>query len=65
LIYFKCNIELKYILLNQIMEENEERNKIVHKYKRGRNELLKKEIDEWEDPQFEIYHVTDRYGFIQ
>jgi len=23
------------------------------------------EIDEWEDPELEVYHVTDRYGFIQ
>jgi len=23
------------------------------------------EIDQWEDPTFEVYHVTDRYGFIQ
>jgi len=23
------------------------------------------EIDEWEDPEFEVYHVTDRFGFIQ
>jgi len=23
------------------------------------------EIDQWEDPAFEVYHVTDRYGFIQ
>jgi len=23
------------------------------------------EIDEWEDPEFEVYHITDRYGFIQ
>lgn len=22
------------------------------------------EIDDWEDPQLELYHVTDRYGFI-
>jgi len=22
-------------------------------------------IDPWEDPQFEVYHTTDRYGFIQ
>ena len=23
------------------------------------------QIDPWEDPAFEVYHVTDRYGFIQ
>jgi len=22
-------------------------------------------IDPWEDPSFDIYHTTDRYGFIQ
>jgi len=23
------------------------------------------DIDPWEDPSFDIYHTTDRYGFIQ
>lgn len=23
------------------------------------------QIDAWEDPRFEVYHVTDRFGFIQ
>lgn len=23
------------------------------------------EIDPWEDPAFEVYHVLDRWGFIQ
>jgi len=23
------------------------------------------QIDPWEDPSLEVYHVTDRYGFIQ
>ena len=23
------------------------------------------QIDPWEDPTFEVYAVTDRYGFIQ
>ncbi|CAG2161966.1 unnamed protein product [Oppiella nova] len=46
------------------MEEKEEKDIIVLKYKRGRDQLSAKEIDEWEDPQYEIYHVTDRYGFI-
>ena len=22
------------------------------------------QIDEWEDPKYELYHLTDRYGFI-
>ncbi|CAG2115921.1 unnamed protein product, partial [Medioppia subpectinata] len=46
------------------MEEREEKEIIVQKYQRGRDQLSAKEIDEWEDPQYEIYHVTDRYGFI-
>jgi len=25
----------------------------------------KADIDPWEDPSFDIYHTTDRYGFIQ
>lgn len=41
----------------------EERANIVNKYARGREEGA--QIDPWEDPSFEIYHVTDRYGFIQ
>lgn len=40
----------------------EERANIVNKYARGREEGA--QIDPWEDPSFEIYHVTDRYGFI-
>uniref|UniRef100_A0A1B6DWH4 USP6 N-terminal-like protein n=1 Tax=Clastoptera arizonana TaxID=38151 RepID=A0A1B6DWH4_9HEMI len=40
----------------------EERATIVARYKKGRQEGA--EIDPWEDPAFEIYHVTDRYGFI-
>jgi hypothetical protein len=41
----------------------DERNAIVLKYDRGREDG--QQIDPWEDPTFEIYHVTDRYGFIQ
>lgn len=41
----------------------EERETIVLRYKKGRQEGA--EIDPWEDPAFEIYHVLDRYGFIQ
>lgn len=41
----------------------EERATIVARYQKGRQEGA--EIYSWEDPAFEIYHVTDRYGFIQ
>jgi hypothetical protein len=41
----------------------EERELIVSRYSRGREDGA--QIDPWEDPTFEIYHVTDRYGFIQ
>ncbi|XP_067002612.1 USP6 N-terminal-like protein [Anabrus simplex] len=40
----------------------EERATIVSRYKRGRENGA--QIDPWEDPGFEIYHVTDRHGFI-
>jgi hypothetical protein len=40
----------------------EEREKIFKRYERGREEGA--EIDPWEDPGFEVYHATDRYGFI-
>lgn len=40
----------------------EERGVIVTKYDKGREEGA--QIDSWEDPSYEIYHVTDRYGFL-
>lgn len=43
-------------------EADRERSDIVAKYKLGREEGAS--IDPWEDPDFEVYHVTDRYGFI-
>jgi len=39
-----------------------ERQQIVAKYDRGREKGA--EIDEWEDPKFEVYHKQDRFGFI-
>lgn len=41
----------------------EERAEIVKKYSEGRREGA--QIDPWEDPALQIYHVLDRYGFIQ
>ncbi|XP_014218955.1 USP6 N-terminal-like protein [Copidosoma floridanum] len=38
-----------------------ERDRIFNCYDRGREGA---EIDPWEDPAYEIYHTTDRYGFI-
>lgn len=35
---------------------------IIAKYDAGRSET--NEILSWEDPALEVYHVTDRYGFI-
>lgn len=40
----------------------EERVKIFERYDRGRS--AENQIDPWEDPAFEIYHQTDKYGFI-
>jgi len=40
----------------------EERLAIVQKYDLGREEGAV--IDDWEDPQLELYHSIDRYGFI-
>lgn len=40
----------------------EEREKIFARYALGREEGA--QIDPWEDPAFEVYHSTDRYGFI-
>ncbi|CAG9781898.1 unnamed protein product [Diatraea saccharalis] len=42
---------------------SEERERIFQRYERGR-ENLAGQIDPWEDPEFEEYHKTDRYGFI-
>ncbi|XP_017780494.1 PREDICTED: USP6 N-terminal-like protein [Nicrophorus vespilloides] len=40
----------------------EERERIFKRYEHGRAEGA--EIDPWEDPAFEVYHTTDRYGFM-
>lgn len=39
-----------------------ERDRIFSCYDRGRENGV--QIDPWEDPGFEVYHATDRYGFI-
>ena len=40
-----------------------EREAIVEKYDLGREEGAK--IDDWEDPKMDLYHILDRYGFLQ
>lgn len=45
-----------------IQRANKERADIVAKYDRGREEGA--EIDPWEDGDFIVYKVTDRYGFL-
>ena len=47
----------------QLAKAREERAHIVNRYDRGREDGAT--IDAWEDPNFELYHKTDRYGFIQ
>ena len=46
----------------QIRALYEERRQIVDKYDLGREDGAV--IDDWEDPKLEIYHKTDRFGFI-
>ncbi|KAH9400773.1 hypothetical protein TYRP_002348 [Tyrophagus putrescentiae] len=46
------------------MDDKDEREIIIEKYRRGRDKLDKTEINAWEDPDFDIYHATDRYGFV-
>ncbi|XP_069105122.1 USP6 N-terminal-like protein [Argopecten irradians] len=46
----------------EVERASRERKEIVAKYDKGREEGA--EIDPWEDPTLEVYHVTDRYGFI-
>ncbi|XP_058447758.1 uncharacterized protein LOC131428106 isoform X2 [Malaya genurostris] len=45
-----------------IARAKEERAKIFQRYDLGREPGAV--IDPWEDPAFEVYHQTDRYGFI-
>lgn len=45
-----------------VARANEEREKLYQRYDRGRE--VGADIDPWEDPGFEVYHQTDRYGFI-
>ncbi|XP_071446863.1 USP6 N-terminal-like protein [Hetaerina americana] len=45
-----------------LLRAAEERSSIVARYRHGREPGA--QIDPWEDPAFEIYHATDRYGFI-
>lgn len=51
-----------YDQYEQIRQAEKERAEIVAKYDKGREEGA--QIDPWEDPSFEVYHSTDRYGFI-
>ena len=39
----------------------EERQQIVAKYEAGEDHV---DVDSWENPDNEIYHRTDRYGFV-
>ncbi|NWV17536.1 US6NL protein, partial [Origma solitaria] len=41
----------------------QERAEIVAKYEKGRQEGA--QIDQWEDADFTLYKVTDRFGFLQ
>lgn len=43
-------------------EAEKERNEIIARYRLGREEGAV--IDAWEDPNYEVYHTTDRFGFI-
>eukprot|EP00118_Oscarella_pearsei_P007335 m.35455 g.35455 ORF g.35455 m.35455 type:complete len:409 (+) comp32123_c0_seq2:190-1416(+) len=43
-------------------DRDAERATIVANYDRGREEGA--QIDQWEDPNFEVYMSTDRYGFL-
>ncbi|XP_061169310.1 USP6 N-terminal-like protein isoform X2 [Saccostrea echinata] len=47
---------------DEVLRAAEERRDIVAKYDKGREEGA--QIDPWEDPAFEVYHVLDRWGFI-
>ena len=46
-----------------LQRSREERRQIVAKYVKGREKGA--QIDDWEDPATEIFHMQDRYGFIQ
>ncbi|KHN83375.1 USP6 N-terminal-like protein [Toxocara canis] len=40
--------------------ELQERSAIVEKYEKGAEQV----VEEWENPDFELYKTTDRYGFV-
>ena len=59
-----------YFLVKSKMDESdqellrrarEERQQIVAKYEAGEDQV---DVDDWENPDDEIYHRTDRYGFV-
>lgn len=39
-----------------------EREQIVEKYENGPEAAV---VDDWENPDFELFKITDRYGFVQ
>lgn len=42
--------------------ELQEREQIVSRYEKGPDSA---DVDPWENPDFELYKVTDRFGFVQ
>ncbi|CAD7089548.1 unnamed protein product [Hermetia illucens] len=46
-----------------LLRAREEREKIFQRYDRGTDPS--NDVDPWENPSFEVYHYTDKYGFIQ
>ena len=44
-----------------LQRANEEREQIFQRYEKGRSNV---DIDSWEDPFFEVYTQSDRYGFL-
>ncbi|VDK42314.1 unnamed protein product [Anisakis simplex] len=40
--------------------ELQERSAIVEKYEKGAGQV----VEEWENPDFELYKITDRFGFV-
>lgn len=66
--WLACRNDCLHTMSNELTETElleraaEERAAIVARYDRGRENVA--EIDPWEDPKFELYHVTDKYGFI-
>ena len=60
-IYFVKKSKMDESEQELLRRAREERQQIVAKYEAGEDQV---DVDDWENPDDEIYHRTDRYGFV-